>query len=139
VEQFFGLTGAFEPVVAGTLPGMRTSAGGTGTLQFWGPLATGDDQIPPLVLPPEISIGLISADVEKAPTGQAIQLQLKLDGSDIGPVIQILPGVPGLPSGAGIVFSGSQLGNAGGQRLSVDIDQVGSGDPGENLTVTVWV
>ncbi|MBI3934523.1 MAG: hypothetical protein HY316_07495 [Acidobacteria bacterium] len=139
VQQTFALVGAYEPNVPGTLPGMRTSAGGTGTIQFWGPLAVGDDQIPPLVLPPNVSIGLISADVEKAPTGQTIRLQLTLDGTDIGPVIEIPEWTSGEPVGTGIVFSGAQLGNVGGQRLSVDIDQVGSGDPGENLTVVVRI
>lgn len=139
VEQTFALLGAYEPNVAGSLPGLRTSVGGTGTMQFWGPLAVGDDQIPPMVLPPNVSIGLISADVEKAPTGQPIRLQLKLDGSDIGPVIEIPVWTSGEPVGSGIVFSGSQLGNVGGSRLSVNILQVGSVDPGENLTVVVRV
>ena len=139
-EKTFALFGAFEPFVFGSQPGMRTSAGGTGTIQMWGPLTTGNDQLPPLVLPEGISIGLISADVEKASTGQPIRLQLKLDGADVtGGEIEIPAWISGEPVGSGIVFSGSALGNVGGQRLSVDIDQVGSGDPGENLTIVVWI
>ena len=139
VAQTFALSGAYEPNVAGSLPGMRTSAGGMGTLQYWGPLSTGDDQIPPLVLPFGVSIGLIYCGVEKAPTGQPIRLQLKLDGSDLGPPIEIPEWISGEPVGTGIIFSGAQLGNVGGSELGVDIDQVGSGDPGENLTVYVTV
>ncbi|HWP85955.1 MAG TPA: phage tail protein [Terriglobia bacterium] len=139
VEKTFAVLGASEPNVPGTLPGLRTSAGGMGTLQVPGPLAVGDDLVMPLVLPFGVSIGLVSAAVERAPTGQPVKLQLTLDGQDLGPVAEIPAGTSGEPSGTGIFFSGAEQGNAGGMAVGLKIVQVGSGEPGENLTVMVRV
>ena len=71
--------------------------------------------------------------------GAPIRLQLTLDGVDIGPVIEIPEWTSGQPVDSGVVFSGAQLGDVGGQRLNVDIDQVGSTETGENLTVVVRI
>jgi hypothetical protein len=139
VSRTFALTGAFEPDVAGTLPGLRTSAGGLGTLQVLGPLTTGSDLVMPLILPYGVSIGIVYAAVEKAPTGQPIRLQLKLDGENFGPVAEIPAWISGEPAGTGVFLSGAQRGNVGGQALGLEILQAGSGDPGEGLTVYVTV
>jgi hypothetical protein len=139
VEQAYALLGAFEPNVPGSLPGLRTSAGGLGTIQFWGPLAEGDDQLPPLVLPHGTSIGIVYASLEKAPTGQPVRIQLQIDGADVGPVIELPAWISGEPVGSGVVFSGSEFGAAGNMGLSANVLQVGSGDPGENLTIHVTV
>jgi len=139
VEQSFAVLGAFEPNVAGTLAGMRTSSGGMGTLQILGPVTTGSDLVMPLVLPHGVSIGLVNAAVAKAPTGQPIRLQLTLDGANLGPEAEIPQWVSGEPVGSGIFFSGAQQGNAGGMSLGLKILQAGSGDPGEDLTVMVRV
>jgi hypothetical protein len=110
-----------------------------GTLQFWGPLAVGNNQLPPLVLPHGTSIGIVYAALEKAPTGQAVRIQLQLDGIDVGPVIELPAWIFGEPVGSGVVFSGSEYGTAGGMGLSANVLQVGSADPGENLTIYVTV
>ncbi|MND01375.1 hypothetical protein D3C83_203430 [compost metagenome] len=47
--------------------------------------------------------------------------------------------ISGEPVGSGVVFSGSEYGNAGGMGLSANVLQVGSGDSGENLTIYVTV
>ncbi len=139
VERSFASLGAFEPNVPGTLAGMRTSNGGLGTIQIPGPLATGDDLAMPLVLPPDISIGTIYATVAKSALGQPIQLQLKLDGQDFGPVAELPVTSEGDPSASGVFVSGAQFGNAGGAALYVAILQTGSDSPGEDLTVFVTV
>jgi hypothetical protein len=139
VEQSFALLGAFEPNVPGSLPGLRTSAGGLGTIQILGPLTTGADLVMPLVLPYGVSIGIIYAAVAKAPTDQPIRFQMKLDSANLGPVGEIPAWVSGEPSGSGVIFSGARQGNASGQALGLEILQVGSGDPGEDLTVYVTV
>ena len=138
VELVFAVYGAFEPHVFGTLPGLRSSAGGLATIQIPGPLATGGDLAMPLVMPSETAIGLISGRVARAPQGQPIHFQVKIDGLAYGP-----PGVipiqnQGLSSGTGIFTSGSQKGNVSGSELSVNVTQVGTTDPGEDFTLTVW-
>ncbi len=138
VEQMFAIFGAFEPFVFGTLPGLRTSAGGLATIQIPGPLATGEDLAMPLVLPAEASIGLISGRVARTPLGQQIQFQVKIDGAVYGPTGVIPVQNQGLASGTNIFISGSQKGNAGGSEVSVNLTQVGTTDPGEDFTLSVW-
>ncbi|MCZ6751317.1 MAG: phage tail protein [Acidobacteria bacterium] len=138
LEQTFALFGAFEPFVFGTLPGLRPSAGGLATIQIPGPLATGEDLAMPLVLPPETSIGLIAARVARTPQGQQIQFQVKIDGAVYGPTGVIPIQNQGLASGTGSFISGSRKGNVGGSEISVNLTQVGTTDPGEDFTLSVW-
>ena len=155
--QFSGLGGASEavempfwaeqelnPALFGTLPGLRASVGGMGTIQIPGPLATGADLAMPLILPEDVSIGVIYAQANKSPfqsgggVGQ-IGIQVRIDGENYGPVA-LLPGViTGGPTGFLVWASGAKKGNVGGKALSIEITQVGSGDPGEDLTVYVTV
>jgi len=137
-ELSFAYIGAFEPDVPGTLAGMRTSSGGTGTIQVPGPLATGSDLAMPLALPNGVSIGIVYAAVQlgEEPQGDDIHIQLLLNGSPIGPVGVI----PAGQTGSGVFFSGAQLGgNASGGALSIDVTQVGSTTPGSDLTVYVTI
>ena len=128
---------ANPPVIPGALPGVRCLSGGLGTIQIPGPLATGADLAMPLILPPGVSIGTVSASVATSPQGQPIQLQLQLDGVDFGPVAEISVVPDGLASGSGIIVSGAQKGSLSDSSLSVILLQVGSDAPGEDLTVFV--
>ncbi len=125
--------------IYGALAGLRSSKGDKGTIQIAGPLATGADLAMPLILPDGVSIGIVYAGVASTPLGLPIRFQLKLDGVNLGPVGEIPAGVAGLPSGTGVFFSGAQQGNVGGGALSIEILQVGSSDPGKDLTVNVTV
>ncbi|MBI4463576.1 MAG: hypothetical protein HY647_02625, partial [Acidobacteria bacterium] len=157
--QFTGLGGVSEPVelpfwaewevvtgptIFGALPGLRASAGGLGTIQIPGPLATGADLAMPLILPEDVSIGLIYAQAAKSPFDLGggvgrIGIQVKVDGQNYGPV-GLLPGViTGGPTGQLVWVSGASKGNVGGQAISIEITQVGTDDPGEDLTVYVTV
>jgi hypothetical protein len=139
VELSFAMPGAFEPTVDGTLPGLRSSSGGLGTIQVPGPLATGNDLAMPLILPNGVGIGLVYASVATSPAGQSIRLQLMLNGNPWGPIAEIPIAPDGGASGTGIFASGAQLGGAGGYPVSLSIIQVGSDSPGEDLTVFLTV
>jgi hypothetical protein len=95
------------------------------------------DLIQPTYLPPNISIGIVYATVEKGPIGQPIEFQLLRDGLPVGPV-GVIPAVgEGSPSSSGVIFSGAELGGTGGSALAVDLLQVGSDFPGEDLTINI--
>jgi hypothetical protein len=137
VEEFSG-------VPFGSLAGLRTSSGGLGTLQIPGPLATGADLVMPLVLPEDVSISWIYAQAAKSPfdaggSPGTIGIQLKIGGEAFGP-----PGLlPGVVTGGAtpqlVWVSGARKGNAGQQQVSIEITQVGTDQPGEDLTVYVLV
>ena len=153
--QFTGLGGVSEPTelpfwaqyeinaaLFGVLPGLRASAGGLGTIQIPGPLATGTDLAMPLMLPEDVSIGVVFAEMPalKQPTGADVKIQLKIDGENYGQE-GVYPQQIAPPSGKKQVvwLSGAQLGNVGGKAVSVEITQVGAMSPGEDLTVFVTV
>ena len=92
----------------------------------------------PLVMPPEAAIGLISGRVARTPLGRPIHFQVKIDGAAYGPAGVIPVQNRGLPSGTGIFISGSRKGNVSGSEVSVNVTQVGTTDPGEDFTLTVW-
>ena len=133
----YSVQGVTEPNVFGTLPGLRVATGGRLILQVPGPLATGADLVQPVYLPAEVSVGLIYASVEKASTGQSILFQMLLDGQPFGPVGNIPSGVEGDPSSSGVILSGAEIGGVGGRAISVNLLQVGSLLPGEDLSINV--
>jgi hypothetical protein len=154
--RFTNLAGVSEPVelpfwaryevnaaLYGTLPGLRASAGGLGTIQIPGPLATGADLAMPLMLPEGASIGLVYAQAAKSPFHSGavghIGIQLKIDGEPYGPV-GLLPGViTGGPTPLHVWISGAQRGDVAGKPVSIEITEVGSSDPGEDLTVFISI
>ena len=153
--QFTGLGGNSEPVelpywadyevnasLFGALPGLRASAGGVGTIQVPGPLATGADLAMPLILPEDAAIGVVSAEMPSngQPAGADVRIQLKIDGENYGPEGAYSQQIAPL-SGRKIVawLSGARLGNVGGKALSIEITQVGSSYPGADLTVAVTI
>jgi len=128
-----------NPALFGTLPGLRPSVGGLGTIQVPGPLATGADLAMPLMLPEGVSIGLIYAQAAKSPFGGPIGIQIKVDGVPYGSV-GLLPGViTGGPTPQFVWVSGAKKGDVGGKAISIEITEVGSSDPGEDLTVFVTI
>ncbi|MBI2815450.1 MAG: hypothetical protein HYX72_00775 [Acidobacteria bacterium] len=127
-----------EAEVWGNLPGLRANNGGVGMVQIPGPLAVGSDLAMPLILPPGVSIQAVYALMESGPVGADVQLQLQIDDVDFGPV-GVIPAQPvsGLLVNSGTILYGAQQGNVGGRRLSINVLQVGSDDPGSDLTVKV--
>ncbi|MGH9783380.1 MAG: phage tail protein, partial [Terriglobia bacterium] len=139
VELPFWAEYEINQALFGTLPGLRASVGGLGTIQVPGPLATGSDLAMPLMLPESVSIGLIYAQAAKSPFGGPIGIQIKIDGVPYGEVGQ-LPGViTGGPTPQFVWVSGAAKGNVGGKAVSIEITEVGSSDPGEDLTVFVTI
>lgn len=150
--RFTNLAGISDPVelpfwaeyeinaaLFGTLPGLRASVGGLGTIQIPGPLATGADLAMPLMLPEGISIGAVYAQAAKSPFGGPIGIQVKIDGVNYGPT-GLLPGViTGGPTGQFVWLSGAKKGDVGGKAISIEITEVGTSDPGEDLTVFVTI
>ena len=150
--RFTNLAGISDPVelpfwaeyeinaaLYGTLPGLRASAGGLGTIQVPGPLATGADLAMPLMLPEGVSIGAVYAQAAKSPFGGPIGIQIKIDGVNYGPA-GLLPGViTGGPTGQFVWLSGAKKGDVGGKAISIEITEVGASDPGEDLTVFVTI
>ncbi len=150
--RFTNLAGASEAVelpfwalyeitaaLFGTLPGLRASAGGLGTIQIPGPLATGADLAMPLMLPEGVSIGVVYAQAAKSPFGGPIGIQVKIDGVPYGSP-GLVPGViTGGPTPQAVWLSGAAKGDVGGKAVSIEITQVGSSDPGEDLTVFVTI
>jgi hypothetical protein len=109
------------------------------TLQVPGPLATGDDLVIPLVIPNDSTVGVMYATACKSPVGQPIRLQMKIAGQDFGPIAEIPEVENGGTSGSGVFVSGSEFGNVGGAPITLDILQVGSDNPGEDLTIYVTI
>ncbi len=141
VELPFQAQYEINAALFGTLPGLRTSSGGLGTIQIPGPLATGDDLAMPLMLPEGVSIGLVYAQAAKSPfdSGAAgtIGIQIKIDGEPYGAVGR-LPGViTGGQTPQLVWASGAKQGDVGGKAVSIEITEVGSSSPGEDLTVFV--
>jgi hypothetical protein len=97
----------------------------------------------PLMLPEGASIGLIYAQAAKSPfnSGAAgrIGIQVKIDGQPYGPV-GLVPGViTGGPTPLHVWASGAKRGDVAGKPVTIEITEVGSSDPGEDLTVFVTI
>ena len=143
VELPFWARYEIDAALFGALPGLRASSGGLGTIQIPGPLATGADLAMPLMLPEGASIGLVYAQAAKSPfnSGAAgtIGIQIKIDGEPYGPV-GLLPGViTGGQTPQFVWASGAKKGDVGGKPVSIEITEVGTSDPGEDLTVFISI
>jgi hypothetical protein len=140
LERTFNVVGASEPIVPGTLPGLRVADGGYLLFHVEGGLVEGGNGLVPIEVQGSHSIGIVYAAVEVGPALLPIQLQLKLDDVAFGPVGEIpVPNIPGDPSGSGVFLSGAAKGNVGGQKVSLELLQVGVGEPGQNLRVYLTV
>jgi hypothetical protein len=125
-------TGSFGPT---TDQGLRTLSGGQLSIQVDGYLAIQSDAAPPLVIDETHAVRDIFAVVREAPSGGAIQLQLR-QGSTVYATLTIADGaiVSGVVSGFGLPALQAN------ERLSLDITAVpGSAGtlPGRDLTVTI--
>lgn len=84
------------------------------------------------------SIGSIAAMVGEAPTVSSVILDINKNGTSIFDTQENRPHItPG--SNSAVVGSYSVSSLAAGDYLTVDVDQVGSGTPGANLTVVITV
>jgi len=108
------------------------------TLSFavTGTLAVGTDKAPTLLAPCTLTITKVKLVVKTAPSGQAIIVDVNKNGTTIfttqGNRPQIAAGATTGDSGTPDVTSLAE-----GDKLTVDIDQVGSGTAGADLTVEV--
>ena len=143
VELPFWARYEINAALFGTLPGLRASAGGLGTIQIPGPLATGADLAMPLMLPEGASIGLVYAQAAKSPFNfgavGTIGIQLKIDGVPYGPAGLLHGIITGGPTPQLVWASGAKNGDVGGKPVSIEITEVGSTDPGEDLTVFISI
>jgi len=106
---------SFEPIVAGTLPGLRVADGVYALIEVPGDLALADQAAAPLVLPASaVTIGLISATVSDdagepggIPVGAAVKGQLYIDdGGPLGPEFVIPDGGAGVVATSHVEFGG---------------------------------
>jgi len=108
------------------------------TLSFavTGTLTTGTDKAPTLLAPCTLTITKVKLVVKTAPTGAAIIVDVNKNGITIfttqGNRPQITAGQYTGDSGTPDVTSLAE-----GDKLTIDIDQVGSGTAGADLTVEV--
>jgi hypothetical protein len=108
------------------------------TLSFavTGTLVVGTDKAPTLLAPCSLTITKVKLVVKTAPTGQAIIVDVNKNGTTIfttqGNRPQIAAGATTGDSGTPDVTSLAE-----GDKLTVDIDQIGSGTAGADLTVEV--
>jgi len=107
------------------------------TLSFavTGTLATGTDKVPTLLAPRTLTITKVKLVVKTAPTGQAIIVDVNKNGTTI---FTTQANRPQIAAGATTGDSGTPdiTSLAEGDKLTVDIDQVGT-TPGADLTVEV--
>ena len=140
LEASFSALGAYEPDVAGTLPGLRASDGLLATIQVPGPVGPGSDVAALLIPPHSTSWGPIFAAIGQGPIGADITAKLQIDDgaggwADWGPTFTIPATSDGSPSGSGVFASGAQQGDVGARMFRLVILTVGGTSPGSNLIV----
>lgn len=127
------LTFDSDPGAAGSLPGLRTNRGGQFVFQAEGTLAI-ESAVASLPVHLGTSIRDMYAKVDVAPTGAAITIAVKVNGSTVAT----------LTIAAGYTVSGAVSGAAlaplvANDVISIDITGVGSTEPGRGLTVVVRI
>lgn len=101
-----------------------------------GSLATGTNQTPLIRILGTETITRITADVKTAPTGASIILDVNKNGSTIWSTqINRLSVSSGAVVGSQTTFDTTSL--TDGDLLTIDLDQVGSGTPGADLTIAI--
>ena len=106
------------------------------TFAVVGTLAAGADKAPTLLAPCTLSIVKVKLVVKTAPTGQAIIVDVNKNGTTI---FTTQANRPQIAAGSTTGDSGTPdvTALAEGDKLTVDVDQVGSGTAGADLTVEV--
>jgi len=102
-----------------------------------GTLTTGTSSAPVLVSTGSMTISKAYLNVKTAPTGQAIKVDVNKNGTSIWNTTQSnrVSVAAGATSGTQTSFDTSSLSE--GDVITVDIDQVGSSNPGADLTITL--
>lgn len=101
-----------------------------------GSLATGTSQIPIITITGTETIQKVYANVKTAPTGQSILIDVNKNGSTIWST-QANRLAVGASATSGTQTSFDTTGLVEGDVLTVDVDQVGSGTPGADLTIEI--
>ena len=156
-ELNFGLFGAHEPWVPGTIPGLRVNTGRMHVFEVPGKLTTGSNLCDPWSPAEGAVISSMWATLDVAPEGQSVKFQFLKNGANwtayrIPPTLlgateevvageigiggtkssgylypEAFPTQPSLSNEAGVFVSGLQEGNCGGKEFRLNITQVGSG------------
>jgi hypothetical protein len=101
-----------------------------------GSLAVGTNQTPLIRITASETIQKISADLKTAPTGQSVVFDVNKNGSTIWSTqVNRLSVSAGATVGNQTTFNTTAM--ADGDLLTVDVDQVGSGTPGADATITI--
>jgi hypothetical protein len=102
-----------------------------------GTLTTGTSQTPVLIATQATTITKIYANVKTAPTGASILVDVNKNGTSIWATTQAnrLAIEAGATSGTQTSFDTTSLEE--GDVLTIDIDQVGSGTAGADITITL--
>jgi len=112
--------------------GQRTLYGGQFNFQVEGILGILDDAAPALSVQQNFSIRDVYATVKGAPSGAALQVQVRQGTQVIG-----LCSIPDGATTSSTVNGAEQPALAAGATLSLDILSVGTTYPGRDLTVTI--
>lgn len=127
-----------EPVVEGTLPGLRTT---TGRLEFVipGQLVLGANGLQPVIVPGKRCIKTAQVSLPYsdsiAPQGAALEGRLLVNGVQVGASFMVPEGA----TGSGTFMSGAIRGNVGELEIVPEITQVGSDEPGAGALITVYM
>jgi hypothetical protein len=113
-----------------------TSIKTTLTFAVVGTLTVGTDKAPTILAPCTLSIVKVKLVVKTAPTGQAIIVDVNKNGTTI---FTTQANRPQIAAGSTTGDSGTPdvTALAEGDKLTVDVDQVGSGTAGADLTVEI--
>lgn len=101
-----------------------------------GTLATGTSQTPIVVITASETMSKVYANVKTAPTGQSILIDINLNGSTIWSTQSNRVAIAAAAT-AGTQTSFDTTALVQGDVLTFDIDQVGSGTAGADLTIEV--
>ena len=130
-----GNSGATIQAYTNTLDlGLRTLAGGQYSLQVSGPLAIQDSAAPDSILEADHVIGDVRAFLSGAATGSQVSFRVNLNSMELC-VVQFDAGAVVSTSLRGAVLPVLRQGD----RLSVDVLDIGNNLPGNDLTVVITV
>ena len=108
-----------------------------------GEMATGQKVIPSIVFPRGCTVLRVDAYLDTAPTGAAFRLDLEAiaqgAGSSIFDTNDYVEIAIAANTGNSTDMEGTNSVIAAGERLEIDIDQVGSTIPGSDLSITIEV
>jgi hypothetical protein len=101
-----------------------------------GNLIVGTNQTPIIKITQSETIQKVYADLKDDPTGQSVLFDINKNGSTIWSTqANRLAVGAGAVAGSQTAFNTTDL--VEGDVLTVDVDQIGSGDPGEDATITI--